>query len=150
MRLKIVTLLYIISSNLCFPDLFSDIGSPDDNLTIFGARPIYTNGGKTNVIVDDFSWIDDTRPAEELSQIAAAIKEWKAAGIQYAAYYGLGGVESAAGAASMGDAGKVRNLDGNYGGYNFTRSAFRDYLINAGKTAVDLGATYFLLSLIHI
>ncbi|MBH52749.1 MAG: hypothetical protein CMI18_00160, partial [Opitutaceae bacterium] len=145
MRLKIVTLLYIISSNFCFPDLFSDIGSPDDNLTIFGARPIYTNGGKTNVIVDDFSWIDDTRPAEELNQIAAAIEEWKAAGIQYAAYYGLGGVESAAGAASMGDAGKVRNLDGNYGGYNFTRSAFRDYLINAGKTAVDLGATYFLL-----
>ena len=58
MRLKIVTLLYIISSNFCFPDLFSDIGSPDDNLTIFGARPIYTNGGKTNVIVDDKNPLD--------------------------------------------------------------------------------------------
>ena len=126
--------------------ILADPGEPDDALTFFGSRPIYANGGKANVIVDDFGWLDDTKTDQQLSQIAAAIEEWSQAGINYAAYYALGGIESEAGAAALGDAGKLVDLDGSYGdSFIFTRSAFREYMINAGKTAIDLGTNYFLL-----
>ncbi|MDA1069339.1 MAG: hypothetical protein O3C43_22905 [Verrucomicrobia bacterium] len=133
-------ILFSVVSILAVP------GDPDDTLTFFGPRPIYANGGKPDVIVDDFGWLDDTRTDQELAQIAAAIEEWSEAGIGYAAYYALGVVESAAGAAALGDAGKLMDLDGSAGSwFMYTRSAFREYMVNSGKTAVDLGANYFLL-----
>lgn len=121
-------------------------GDPDDTLTFFGPRPIYTNGGKTNVIVDDFAWLDNYRAEQQQAEIAATIDEWSQAGIGYAAYYALGAVESQDAIDAMGDAGRAYNLDGTpLDWFMFTRSTFRDYLINAGKTAIDLGANYFML-----
>ena len=121
-------------------------GDPDDTLTFFGPRPIFTNGGKTNVIVDDFAWLDGYIAEQQQTEIAATIDEWSQAGIGYAAYYALGGVESLDAIDFMGDAGKAYDLDGNpLDSFMFTRSSFRDYLINAGKTAIDLGTNYFML-----
>ena len=121
-------------------------GDPDDTLTFFGPRPIFTNAGKTNVIVDDFAWLDGYIAEQQQTEIAATIDEWRQAGIGYAAYYALFGVESQDAIDDMGDAGKAYDLDGNpLDSFMFTRSIFRDYLINAGKTAVDLGANYFML-----
>ncbi|MEC7274674.1 MAG: fibronectin type III domain-containing protein, partial [Verrucomicrobiota bacterium] len=45
-----------------------------------------------------------------------------------------------------GDAGRAYDLNGNpLDWFIFTRSTFRDYLVNAGKTAIDLGTNYFML-----
>ena len=121
-------------------------GDPDDTLTFFGPRPIYTNGGKTNVIVDDFAWLDSYVDGQQQTEIAATIDEWRQAGIGYAAFYALGVVESQDAIDVMGDAGRAYDLDGNpLDWFMFTRSTFRDYLINAGKTAIDLGANYLML-----
>ena len=121
-------------------------GDPDDALTFFGPRPIFTNGGKTNVVVDDFAWLDGYIAEQQQTEIAATIDEWSQAGIGYAAYYALGGVEAQDAIDFMGDAGKAYDLDGNpLDSFMFTRSTFRDYLVNAGKTAIDLGTNYFML-----
>ncbi|MCH6256588.1 fibronectin type III domain-containing protein [Puniceicoccaceae bacterium K14] len=126
--------------------LHADVGDPDDALTYFGPRPIYTNGTKPSVVVDDFGWIDDTLSEVRKDQIANAIEEWNANGIEYAAYYAIGVIESEEGAELVGEAGKSVDLDGSTGSwFVFTRSAFTDYLVDSGKVAVDLGASYFLL-----
>ena len=66
--------------------------------------------------------------------------------IGYAAYYALGSVESQDAIDAMGNAGRAYNLDGSpLDWFMFTRSVFREYLIDAGKTAIDLGANYFML-----
>ncbi|MEC8189609.1 MAG: hypothetical protein VX033_00300, partial [Verrucomicrobiota bacterium] len=121
-------------------------GDPDDALTFFGPRPIFTNGGKTNVIVDDFAWLDSYVTGQRQTEIAATIDEWKQAGIGYAAYYALGTIESSDAVDAIGDAGRAYDLNGNpLDWFIFTRSTFRDYLVNAGKTAIDLGTNYFML-----
>lgn len=121
-------------------------GDPDDALTYFGSRPIYNNGAKVNVIVDDFGWLDAYRVDGIEGQLSATMEEWEANGIKYAAYFALGAVESDEAKAAMGDAGRVMDLDGTPGGYfMWTRQVFVDYMIAAGKTAMDLGAVYFLI-----
>ncbi len=139
------TFALIVSLSL-LTNLYGVPGDPDDTLTFFGPRPIYTNGGKTNVIVDDFAWIDSYRADQQKTEITATINEWSQAGIGYAAYYALGAVESQDAIDAMGDAGRAYNLNGDpLDWFMFTRSTFRNYLINAGKTAIDLGANYFML-----
>ena len=140
---KILVLLFTFS---LFNITTASPGDPDDTLTFFGPRPIFTNGGKPNVIVDDFAWLDSYRSTQEQTEIAATISEWSQAGIGYAAYYALGAVESPDAIDAMGDAGKAYDLDGTaLNSFMFTRSTHRDYLIGAGKTAIDLGANYFML-----
>ena len=140
---KILVLLF---SLLLFNISPAAPGDPDDTLTFFGPRPIFTNGGKPNVIVDDFAWLDSYRSTQEQTEITATISEWSQAGIGYAAYYALGSVESPDAIVAMGDAGKAYDLDGTaLDWFMFTRSTHRNYLIDAGKTAIDLGANYLML-----
>ena len=144
--IQLTKLIGLLVALLLTTNLQAAQGDPDDTLTFFGPRPIYTNGGKVNVIVDDFSWLDGYRAEQQQLEIAATIDEWSQAGIGYAAYYALGTVESQDAIDVMGDAGRAYNLDGTpLDWFMFTRTTFRDYLIDAGKTAVDLGANYFML-----
>ena len=58
-------ILVLIFTLLLFNITSGAPGDPDDTLTFFGPRPIFTNGGKTNVIVDDFSWLDNYRADQQ-------------------------------------------------------------------------------------
>ena len=120
-------------------------GEPGDALTIFGPRPVYSNGAKPSVVFDDFGWFDSYIPENRKKQISAWIDEWEAGKISYAAYHGLGNIESEKAVAALGNSGRTMDLDGTYGGFNITRSAFKNYMIEAGKTAVDLGSEYIIL-----
>lgn len=120
-------------------------GDPDDARTTFGPRPIYAAGTRPAVVVDDFGWIDHTWSQQARDQAAAAIAEWQAQGIRYAAYFAHGAVETDAND-SWGPEYFAVDLDGTVTTFPvFTRSAYRQYLIASGKLAADLGATYFLL-----
>ena len=89
-------------------------------------------------------WFDSYIPENRKKQISAWIDEW-AGKISYAAYHGLGNIESEKAVAALGNSGRTMDLDGTYGGFNITRSAFKNYMIEAGKTAVDLGSKYIIL-----
>ena len=120
-------------------------GEPGDALTIFGPRPVYSNGAKPNVVFDEFGWFDNYISDNRKKQISGWIEEWKAGNISYATYHGLGNIESEKAVAALGNSGRTMDLDGTYSGFNITRSAFKNYMIEAGKTAVDLGAKYIIL-----
>ena len=64
-------------------------GEPGDALTIFGPRPVYSNGAKPSVVFDDFGWFDSYIPENRKKQISAWIDEREAGKISYAAYHGL-------------------------------------------------------------
>ena len=48
-------------------------GEPGDALTIFGPRPVYSNGAKPSVVFDDFGWFDSYIPQNRKKQISAWI-----------------------------------------------------------------------------
>ncbi|RMH41820.1 MAG: hypothetical protein D6689_10055, partial [Deltaproteobacteria bacterium] len=113
----------------------------------FGPRPEYAPGVPVTMVVDDFASIEPGITDQRAAEIAKAIAEWSARGIDYGAYYGFG--------AGYGDLDGARvDLDGTpvvaeVGGYmaSPTRAAYRAWLIASGELAVDLGATHVFLDL---
>lgn len=121
--------------------------SPTNSLTLFGPRPIFAAGGATRVVVDDFGWIDYTVTPQQRWVISNSIAGWAQEGVAYAAYYANGQVESSAkDDPALQSVAAAIDLDGSPGNSMvFTRQGFVDYLIESGKLAIDLGATYLLL-----
>ena len=121
--------------------------SPSDSRTVFGPRPLFTAGGATKVIVDDFGYIDYTLTDQTRSIIRNSISDWKSQGIHYGAYYGLGVSEtSAATDPAILDVSRVVNLDGTLeNNFSFTRQGQLDYLLASGKLAIDLGSSYIFM-----
>jgi len=121
--------------------------SPTDSLTVFGPRPLFAAGGATKVIVDDFGYIDYTLTDQERTIIQSSISDWKSQGIDYGAYYGLGGSEtSALTDPEILDVARAVNLDGTLeSNFSFTRQGQLDYLLASGKLAIDLGASYIFM-----
>jgi len=118
-----------------------------DALSVFGPRPDYSSGIKPTMIVDEFSFIDNSLTDTRKQQIKNQISAWQADGIKYGAYYGLQTVESELDETID----KGLDLDGSeLNIHPITAQGQQDYLINSGKLAIDLGSEYIFLDVAWI
>ncbi len=138
------------------PSLPAATLSGQDQTTVFGPDPIFTPGIRPRVVVDAFGAIDETLTPQQRALIEKSIQEWLDAGIEYAAYYSFTELETGIryDQARMANMGRV-DLDGNlvaattsdnrtFYPPSITRQAYRQYLIEAGKLAIDLGARHIV------
>ena len=131
--------------------------SPEDSpsaTSIFGTNPIYSPGIKPTIIINEFSIIDNTLTQQKKDEYKKKIGEWALADIEYAASYNLTQIMSnlrytlVSGAQVNPDGTLVTGDDMGKTFYYMspTRQAFKDYLIESGKLAIDLGATHLFLN----
>jgi len=118
-----------------------------DALSVYGPRPDYSSGIKPTMIVDEFSFIDNSLTDTRKQEIKDQISEWQADEIKYGAYYGLQTIESELDETID----KGLDLDGSeLNIHPITRQDQQEYLINSGKLAIDLGSEYIFLDVAWI
>ncbi|MDH5545084.1 MAG: hypothetical protein OEZ43_05790 [Gammaproteobacteria bacterium] len=121
--------------------------------SVFGPSPIYSPGIKPSMVVDEFGPIDSELSTSRRQEITRAIAAWKAEGISYGAYFDMTRIESgikyslSSGARIDLDGSSATQSDagGTYYEFSITRSSFKNYLIDSGKLAIDLGAEHIFL-----
>ena len=128
----------------------------------FGVSPIYSPGIKTSMVVDEFGMIDSTLTQQKLDDIKKAITDWHADGIEYGAYYNATNIEtdlrftlSTGAAVDLDGTPKLGVVDVNgtpteFYQLSWTRQTFKDYLINSGKLAIDLGADHIFIDVASV
>lgn len=160
-------LLILISASISASILIPAMANPAPNTNpdsgplataTFGTNPIYTPGIKPTMIVDEFGVIDSSLTQQKQDEYKKKISEWSDAGIDYGAYYNLTNIESdlryslSAGAQINPDGTPVTGDNAGQTFYHMspTRQGFKDYLINSGKLAIDLGVSHLFLDVASI